>query len=399
MKLQFFTTTAIILSLGMAVPATAQVQSTGNAPVLFASNTQVGVQSTVSADFSKFIPEANTRKTRLDYDLLDEAYGGSVFRLGLSARRHMARPAPQVGTRFVTGHISAYRLEGSRVSFHFLNEAYKDGFKAYREDLERIGTEIDITKLSRNEQLAYWFNLHNVTMIDLIADQYPTKRPSRLEINGVPIDEAKVLRVKGEPLSLRDIRENIVYANWSQPEVIYGFFRGDIGSPALQNYAYTGDNVHSVLKIQANEFVNSLRGFNLSSQNRNVSRLYDEAQPRYFPNWETDITAHLLKYARSDVAEDIREPRPIKVDRYDDTIADLVGGAKPRITAYVQSGGSASETIPYEVARLLNEVNTKIDTLKRRNQLNTQGTVTIEDIDTVEINVPPVTSAPIEPEE
>lgn len=362
----------------------AQAQSSAK-PQLLAANSAAAT----AANFDRIdalSPKPQTSNTRLDYTVLTEALDGTVIRLGPSHRRHMSRPAAKVGSRMVTGHTTPYRLEGSRVSFSFLSEEYLEQLTAYREDLERIGTQIDLTHIPKNEQLAFWLNLHNVALIEQISLQYPNKYPNKLEKDGVPLDQAKILNIKNVPLSLQDIREKIVYPNWSQPEVIYGFFRGNIGSPALQNYAYTGENVQDLLIYQAGEFVNALRGFNATSKNRNISRLYDEAKSYYFTDWDTDLPKHLLKYARDEVAEDIRSDKPWRVDRYDEVVADLVGGSLPRISGF-HSQNAGSE-VPYEVMQLVRELGAKTKVLRNRKLIGT-GTVTIQDLDTEDLEPTP----------
>lgn len=338
------------------------------------------------APLTQFRPQTQSSRTRLDYSLLDEALDNSVLRFGASTRRYLGRPQGVTGTRFIRGHRSPYRLEGSRVSFSFLNEEYRQALIDYRADLERIGNQIDLVNMSRNEQLAYWLNLHNVTIIEQIAKNYPVRRPSKMEIDGVPLHEAKLLNIKGVPLSLRDIRERIVFPNWTNPNTLYGFFYGDIGSPALQDYAYKAANVKATLDLQASEFVNSLRGFNETSRAREISRLYAEAQPFYFSNWDRDLNAHLYKHAGEEVRVELASGKPFMVDRYDDVIADLMGGDRPRIAAGsvidLNSGDPVgSIKLPLEVQRLIKELSQKRQVLRRRGLL-TRGTVVIEDIET-----------------
>lgn len=349
------------------------------------------------APIAAFVPQAATSRTRLDYSLYSDALDNSVLKLGMSTRNRASRPQLSTGSRFVRGHRSAYRLEGSRVSFSFLNEEYKGAMREYTNDLQAIGSQIDLTRLSRNEQLAYWLNLHNVALITEIAEQYPVRRPSKMKVDGVPLHDAKILNIKGVPLSLRDIRERIVYPNWANPNVIYGFFYGDVGSPGLEYEAFTAANVGRMLNEQGREFVNSLRGFNEGSKTRNVSRIYAEAQPFYFPNWESDLTAHLSRKATDEVRAELLSNKPFKIEPYDDVIADLMGGDRPRIAtgqvvdadelAGIKFGGSSK--IPAEVVRLLQEFDNKRQTLRRRGQLQTGGIVIIEDIDTTEPSYDP----------
>ncbi len=368
-------TATSVLVLPSVAPAQVQAQLTGSAV------TTLGASSL--APIATFIPQAQTSKTRLDYGVLNDALYYSVLPLGPSTRRRMGRVEPQTGTRSLTGHRSPYRLEGSRISFSLLSDDYKGALSDYQKDLERIGNEIDLTRMSRNEQLAYWFNLHNVTMIAKIVEEYPVRRPSKIKVNGVPIDEAKILNVKGVPLSLKDIRERIVYPNWKNPNVIYGFFRGDIGSPAILDSAFTGQNLTSGLKTSATEFVNSLRGVHEISNARKVSRVYQEAAPYYFPNFEADLERHLLVYAREDVRPEIIVAKPMSIDKYDDVVADLVGGSRPSIArANVTDAEGNPLPISYELAQLMREFEQKRTVLKRRGLIQSGGTVIIEDIDT-----------------
>ena len=334
--------------------------------------------------FAKFIPQATAKKTRLDYQIWDEALRNVVLDLGPSLRKRARRPDPTVGSKFVHGHKSAYRLEGSRVTFSYVNDLYVEGLTAYRKDLEDIGTRLDITTFSRNEQLAYWFNLHNVAVIEQIALNYPIDRPAniKLSVSGskASMDEARFITVKGEALSLKDIREKIVYANWTNPDVIYGFFRGNIGSPKLPRVAYTGSSIDYLLKENAVEFVNALRGFHEAWSNRNVSVVYEEAASIYFKNWEEDLTAHLLKHAERETVAEVNSGKPFKVDTYDKMIADLSGGRRLGSSGTpIRGRGNMS----VETARLLSEVREKQRTLKAKGIIGNQnGYVIIEDIET-----------------
>jgi len=364
-------------ALGLAVSATAQ---TSQAQMTTVPNLSVSPQS--SAPIAQFVPQQQTRNTKLDYTILNDALNYSVLPLGQSTRRHMSRPDINTGSRIRKGHQSPYRLEGSRISFSLLNDEYKQGLHDYRIDLERIGNEIDLVRMNRSEQLAFWFNLHNIVMIDQIVQNYPVKRPSSIKVNGIKLDDAKIVNIKGQALSLRDIRERIVYPNWKNPNVIYGFFRGDIGSPALQDFAFTSQNVGATLATIGNEFVNALRGFNEGSKTRNVSRVYDEAKAFYFPNFESDLEKHLLRHAREEIQAEIRVNKPMKIDRYDEIVADLVGGSRPSIaTAYVTDREGNQQEISIELANTLRELGNKRQVLKKRDLL-LRGTVIIEDVDT-----------------
>jgi Protein of unknown function, DUF547 len=338
--------------------------------------------------YSVFAPKPQTSDTKLDYTVWDAALQDSVVKMGPSLRSRAPKKKASIlnNSRIVKGHKSPYRLEGSRVTFSYMPDKYIDTLTTYRKDLVSIANEQDLQTYSKKEQLAFWMNLHNVLLIENIAKEYPVRKPSRLKIgaNGEKLHEAKLVVIQGVPLSLRDIRENIVYRNWSNPLVMYGFFRGDIGGPGIMNYAITSDNISYVLNLQAYEFVNSLRGFNAIFSTRNVSQIFQEAAPYYFENWPIDVERHIRQFADGKTLSDIEKNLPFKVAEYDQTVADLWGGTMSRQSnpgvSYDRYGNIQASNVPpimYERAR-------KIRQLRRKGLLKRNYTVTITDIDTTD---------------
>ena len=251
---------------------------------------------------NQFAPAADRQDHKIDYSYFDEALRWFVIPMGPSLREAPPRREPRTGTRRIQGHESRYRLEGNRIAFAFFTDDTRASLTEYRRDLERVGTELGIARLPRNEQLAFWLNLHNVAVIEALAKEYPLSRPSKEEFgsNKAPLDDAKLVTVSGVELSPRDIRERIVYPNWSDPKVIYGFWRGEIGGPTLQRLAFNGENVNWLLSASATEFINSLRGVQNYGGSLRVSELYKESAPFHFAD-DAALREHLTEYAGDDV--------------------------------------------------------------------------------------------------
>ena len=284
-------------------------------------------QSETISDLSQFAPAANRKEHRIDYEFLDDALGWLVIPMGPSIREGAPRVTPGTGTRFIYGHTSRYRLEGNRVAFSHFDSQKMSTLTEYRLDLERIGTELDLTTLPRNEQLAFWLNLHNVAVIEALAANYPLRDPSEgpFGANEAGLQDAKLVTVRGVALSPRDIRERIVFANWKDPKVMYGFWRGEIGGPSIQRLAFTGSNVDQLLALSAEEFVNSLRGVEGFNGKLRVSRIFEEAQPFFFSQ-EADLRSHLTQFANDDVKSLMAKYDSTAFNRYETDIADLVFG-------------------------------------------------------------------------
>jgi hypothetical protein len=276
-----------------------------------------------------FTPTADPIRHKIDYEIWDHALKHILISMGPSTRQGAPSPAPPPGTRLKSGPQSRYRLEGSLVMFRFFDKQVIESFTEYRQDLERVVETQDISALPRNEQLAFWLNLHNIAMMEQIAKEWPVREPRDITVGGQPLDEAKFITLRGIPVSLRDIRENIVFRHWKDPKVIYGFWRGEIGMPHLQSYAFTGANVSSLLDVAAADFINSLRGTQKISGKLAVSELYAEVSPFYFPDFEKDLRAHLANYAEEPVVELLAETDQTVASIRDADVADLHGGSRP----------------------------------------------------------------------
>ena len=276
---------------------------------------------------SSFKPKP-TKSTRLDFKIWNDWLEKNIFFMGPSTRN----TAPGVfssratGSRFVRGHRSPYRYEGNKVPYRTMRTAHEEFLEVYQKDLEKLSMQIDITTLSRNDQLAYWFNLHNVTLINQIALNYPIKKPDTItpiEGSDETLHSAKILNVMGHALSLRDIREKIVYQHWKDPLVIYGFHHGNLGGPNIALNAYNRDNLETVLKFNARDFTNSLRGY----RDGKLSSIYKETVPFLFPEGDDAIRIHLKDYLRPELFVELSSYDTIKWQKPIRDIADLAGGA------------------------------------------------------------------------
>lgn len=333
----------------------------------------------VEPQYRTFVPKENPNEDGIDYSIWTEAMKNLVVSMGPSLREGAGRPDPSFGSRRQYGHVSRYRLEGSRVMFSFLDDKVIDSFTEYRRDLEATADKVDIQKLSRNEQLAYWINLHNVAVIEQIAKQWPVRQPREMEVDGVKLDEAKFITVEGVALSPRDIREKIVYPNWRDPKVIYGFWRGEIGGPSIQREAFNAENVARLLEKGASEFVNSLRGTEKSGDTLEVSELYAEAAPFYFPDFESDLRAHLRKYAQPEVIAILDSTSSTRASIREWDIADLAGGVREPTYQNIQdaSGQQVSFRVPQSMARLLAQREQKFQKIIREGRT---GTITFSNL-------------------
>ncbi len=270
----------------------------------------------------------------LMYSDIDIILGQVVLDLGPSGRTKSGKATASPGSRIVMGNRSKLRLQGNRIDFKALSqpENLKILRKA-RNSLEMVPNEVPLYELSKNEQLAYWLNLYNITMLERVAAVYPARSlrkyfpsdGSKSEI----LDE-KILNVAGVALSLNDIQHRILIPKFKNPLIMYGLFQGVVGSPNLRIEAYKGDRVIGQLKNNASEFINSSRG--TKSRDDRVFRVsyFYGVNRELFPNFDTDLKYHLLGYIKGDYERKVRISSRMKPDISAWYISDLHEGNSSR---------------------------------------------------------------------
>jgi len=258
--------------------------------------------SSVPEPFQRFDPSS---RNTINYDVLNQWLDYLVVDIGRSDRRsaHSGRAqiTASLGTRIAPKVKKQTLYEGNRFFFESFenNEEARRVLRDVRTSLEQVPGSAPLESFSRDEQLAYWLNLYNITILSEVVSVYPTRDLEEFLVGENSVLSKKLLTVAGVPLSLNDIQFTILKENYdNNPLIMYGLYQGIIGGPNIRKEAYTGATVYRALEYNAIEFTNSNRGTNRISDKykvRKVSSLYARNKT-YFPDFNTDLSAHLLKY-------------------------------------------------------------------------------------------------------
>ena len=299
------TISAILLTIGLISP-------------VFAS------KNMVPAPFRGDTPSS---ELSINYDDIDSLLKISVLNTGRSNKIKAKRSIANIGTRLKAKVNRLTANEGNRFYFEgFKEKKAKELFSKIRKSLEQLPTDAPLKYFSKEEQLAYWLNLYNVTMLDEIIKVYPKGKLKDFLTDNDSILNKKLLTVSGIKLSLNDIQYKILKEKYhNDPLIIYGLYQGIIGGPNIRKEAYTGKNVYSALKSNANEFVNSNRGVYADRKKLiRVSSLYRRNED-YFPNFKSDLKKHLLTYLEGYTRRQLEDSNKIKPNINDWKITDLYG--------------------------------------------------------------------------
>jgi hypothetical protein len=336
----------------------------------------------------------------IGYEDLDSLLRTVVLDTGPSTRE-IAKPTnTSTGTRMRVKVNRATINEGNRFYFEIFgdNGENQQIIRNIKNRLENIPNAMPLERFSRKEQLAYWINLYNVTILDEIVKVYPRRDLKGLLVGRNSILSKKTLDVAGVPLSLNDIQFTILRQNYdNNPLIIYGLYQGIIGGPNIRKSAFSGRNIYGELAENAVEFINSNRG----TQSKNervfrVSSLY-ERNDVFFDESGADLEQHLMRYLEGDERDKLQAATKIKKDISDWTVTDLYGSYRDAVgsladnsealmgavrgaqTNYLTDRASKSRYSP-AVTQQLDELNEK----RESNETEVIGIVTVEELEKVD---------------
>lgn len=171
--------------------------------------------------------------------------------------------------------------------------------REYKEFLESV----PVSDLNKDEQLAFWLNLYNVSVIEKMgANINQTGRIKKLR--GTPGNAGKWwadknIEVEGVLVSLEDIEQNILARHWQNPLFIYGLFYGVNGDGFSSSVAFTGENVERQLKTMAKSFLNDKDNIKVKRGQARISSLLAWNKASVFGNSDEAILEHIREYANN----------------------------------------------------------------------------------------------------
>ena len=266
----------------------------------------------------------------IDYGAYAQLLGTIVYDVGRSDRTPASRPQLQTGSRIQRQNTSRYRLEANRIVFSIQPKALEEVTAEIVASFKAVAESETYDKLGDRGRLAFWLNFHNALLINQMAAQYPFQRVNNLNAVGTrtSVFSTDLVTVRGVPLSLNDIKYNIIFENWSDPIVLYGLYTGAVGGPNIRKAPYTAGSVREDLRSNAREFVNSLRGVEIEGGPNRISRIYANAD-MLFPRGADDIISHMLEFANTDTRSSLNRGGAVRADVFDWTIADISYGEMP----------------------------------------------------------------------
>ncbi|MBL4940739.1 MAG: DUF547 domain-containing protein [Colwellia sp.] len=269
-------------------------------------------------------------KYEILYDDLTQLLQVSVVDTGLSNKKKLKSSRANIGTRMKSNRKAHTALEANRFYFEaYRDDQSKERLTKIRKSLEYVSQELPLSSLTEKEQLAYWLNLYNVTVLEQLTKIYPIKLLEDEITDDDSFFNEKLLTISGHNISLNYIHHEILLKKFGKnKDVIYGLYQGNIGSPNIRKQAYTAKKVIKQLESNAEEFINSNRGVFKGKKNKlRVSRFYEQSKS-LFPNFKEDLRKQLLYYANGAIRYAIEDASSIRTNIEDWTITDVYGTSR-----------------------------------------------------------------------
>ncbi|WP_417449346.1 DUF547 domain-containing protein [Kordiimonas sp.] len=345
-----------------------------------------GQSSSLAQDPLETVPEpfresALHPTVKLEFPYWSYILKATVFDAGRSDRRGKNLTFNWEKSRASWGNKSKTALEGNRLYFEAFDEQNLKTLVQIRQRMEKMPTELSLDTWTRDQQLAYWLNLYNITLVEQLVKAYPIQRLKDTLYGDAGLLDKQVLTVAGVSLSLNDIHHRILIPKWRDPIVMYGLFHGYVSSPNLRREAYTAENVHDLLADNAKEFVNSLRGVVARGSVLHIAELYG-INAALFPDWDRDLRVHLNQFLNPGYAALAGQTTELHADIKDYYIADLSLGITvdrmmganlgQDIAGYERTVGGGAKSFPAHVIAYARKIQKKKARLK--------GTVTIDEV-------------------
>ncbi len=205
--------------------------------------------------------------------------------------------------------LQTYVREGedgiSRMAYRDITREDRQRLAAYIESL----SVIDVSDLSRSEQLAYWINLYNALTVQLVLQNYPIESIRQISFNRSFVPSflvgdgpwaEEIVVIEGIPLSLDNIEHRILLPIFRDPRIHYAINRAAISSPNLMGEAVDPQRVDEQFNAAARAYVNHPRAVRVDGNRAGVSSIYTWFRDD-FGGSEQAILVHLRNYADADL--------------------------------------------------------------------------------------------------
>jgi len=155
---------------------------------------------------------------------------------------------------------------------------------------------LDPRTYPKKEQLAYWVNLYNALVINLVLTHYPIDSIKNIGDGLTGPWNIELAIIAGKPVTLNQIEHGILRPLWQDNRIHYVINCASIGCPDLPPQPFSSVNINKQLNEAATRFINQHKAVHLANNTLTLSSIYNWFAVDFGSSNE-NIIKHIKAYA------------------------------------------------------------------------------------------------------
>jgi hypothetical protein len=147
-------------------------------------------------------------------------------------------------------------------------KALKANDKKTLDELRRQMAQVDPQALPKNDQLAYWINLYNISVVNVVVENYPVASIRDISTDFIAhlnVFKKDYVQTKKGPMSLNDVENEKIRNHFMDPRIHFAINCAAKSCPPIRTEPYAGARIDQQLDDQARRFLNGPHGVKIGA--------------------------------------------------------------------------------------------------------------------------------------
>jgi len=201
---------------------------------------------------------------------------------------------------FLSNYLSRNNSEPRTLNYQNVTTQDKKKLSDYLARLQSL----DPRTYPKNEQLAYWVNLYNALVINLVLSHYPIDSIKNIGNGLTGPWNIELATIAGRQVTLNQIEHGILRPLWQDNRIHYVINCASIGCPDLPLQSFSSVNINKQLNDAAIRFINQHKAVHLANNTLTLSSIYNWFAVDFGSSNE-NIIKHIKAYALPELKSEL----------------------------------------------------------------------------------------------
>jgi hypothetical protein len=206
-------------------------------------------------------------------------------------------------------------------------KALKANDKKTLDELRQQLAQVDVGALPRTDQLAYWINLYNISVVNVVVEHYPVASIRDISTDWIAhlsvFKKLKSVQTRTGPLTLDEVENDKIRDPFKDPRIHFAINCAAKSCPPIRTEPYVGAQLSLQLDEQVRSFVNDPNKVRLEKSGGQLvihtTKIMDWFKDD-FEKWSAGRAAFIAHYIAPDKRKQIEAAAnqiSLKFDDYD----------------------------------------------------------------------------------